>query len=229
MSNETQFVLPALEDISGLSLRDCLDSVRFEFNASIAPNLGQAYTDSRVGIIQFSSDLTTSYFTGTLPQAFDDHEPVHILFQCAHVPYTHNFNHAFFFGVQAELNAAAFTRSGNSLSMILAYALTNANRDYVNYWDTNLTTDPSPFGQTGMFNGCPGVATYLLLHEYNRPNHDIVRTWFTTIHGDATLAALPYSGDPAADARYVQLVQGLTSPDASTRSRLSPYCSSITP
>ena len=222
MDNEINYVLPALEDISGIRLADCLDRLRFEFNTSTT-NLGQAYQDGRTGIIQFNTTLTPQYFAITTPLAFDDHEPVHILFQCAHIPQTYNIHHVFFFAVQAELDARIFERSG----LTLASRLAATNRQYVQDWFTSLSRDPSPFGAaTGQFAGCPGAVSYILFADYLRPHHEIVRDWFQTIYHDSILSTLPYVSSDA-DQRFLQLMVSMMTPTPAMHDFLVPYCPSL--
>ena len=220
MANEIQYVLPGLEDISGLRFRDCMDRIRFEFNTDTS-NLGQAYQDGRVGIIQFNRTLTPQYFTASPPLVFDDHEPVHLLLRCAHVPQTYNNNHVFFFGLQAELDARIYERSGHALT--LASTLAANNRQYISDHFEALTRDPSLFGRPGQFFGCPGGISYILFADYLRPHHEIVHDWLMAVYNDPALAALPYVSTDA-DQRFLQVMVNLMTPTSGMRSFLSPYC-----
>lgn len=225
MVNERQYVLPALEDVSGLRFRDCLTRIRFEFNTATT-NLGQAYQEGGIGIIQFNTTLTSQYFTASPPLAFDDHEPVHLLFQCAHIPQTFNNHHVFFFAAQAQIDERIYERSGHALT--LARELMVNNRRYVNDWFLTLTNEPSRFNPDvgGQFAGCPGAISYILFADYRRPHYNIVHDWLMAVHADSALAGLSYTSSDA-DQRFLQVMVNLMTPTPAMHAFLSPYCPAL--
>jgi hypothetical protein len=221
LENHQKYVLPAIEDVTGASFRDCISEIRLVLFAdeAVPEGLGNASLVGDVGVINYNTLLTDSAFAE--PNPLDWHEPLHLGYVCIGIPHTYNDNHVSWGTVGAEVLQVVYDRSGH----VLGAGETEEFRAYVHDW----FAQPEDFGiflEGGELQGCPGVVTYLLVREYVRPNYAIVVEWLRLVRDDVALAQLDRF-TPEADRRLEALTFDLLRPEPRLRTELTPYCPSI--
>ncbi|MGV8085316.1 MAG: hypothetical protein ACP5N9_03645 [Candidatus Bilamarchaeum sp.] len=146
----TKNYIKAMEQASGISLGECVDSVTYNFVSDITH--GYAYNSGEKGLIT-AGTFANSIFSTT---NYEGHEPMHLLYFCANIPNSENLNHSYWFASEEQ-----FKRNYNDLDGA-SEALTNNQ-----YWENMISNDPTTLNtETGMIGQCWGAKTHILNEKY---------------------------------------------------------------
>jgi hypothetical protein len=197
--NNVTYVVPALEDISGVKLETCYPELHFRFGDVSDPSAGaQASVD---GTIHYSIEMARDWLTHDPPVLFDSHELLHLLYNCVHVPAGASFDHTFWDPVELELDRAIFARHPMAA---LARQIEIDRHEIGSSYD-DLSAHPA------MLARAHAIESYLLYGAYLRaPGRDLVRAFFDRLTHDPVLAASRIGHyDPRYERAYLGVVTDL--------------------
>ncbi|MBI5224096.1 hypothetical protein HY990_06780 [Candidatus Micrarchaeota archaeon] len=177
----------AMERVSGISIGECYDQLRYSFVSDITNGHTSAYGEI--------TTITAGTFAQGLfnTQNYEGHEPIHAMYFCANMPLEDNMNHAFWFATEEQI-----ARSYGDVA-----AADEALRNN-QHWMDQIAQNPSILdggsvsGIRGgadnsdtMMNGCHGAQSYIFNRKYLASSATqrtaLVRTLFQRIKNDRAL------------------------------------------
>jgi hypothetical protein len=213
VENNARYVVPALQDVSGVNLATCYPQIHYRFGETLSPGAGGESGPD--GTISYTLDMTRFWFTSEPAFLLDSHELLHLLYDCAHVPGRANYNHTFWSPVELEVLRAVLAR----VALPAAQEQADIDTREIPRFLDDLTANPAPFDDPD--NGCVLVESYLLYGEYLRqPNRPLVREFFQRLTQDRVLAQSGmYDFGPKYEREYLEMTRDLV-PDAPNRDAL---------
>lgn len=221
--NQREYVLPAVEQVTGTRFRDCVSEIRLAFvDVEAVEWGGRSFIADGVGFLEYNTRFSDMLFAPDSVDPFDDHEPAHLGYSCVRVSSTYNIAHVAWLAMQGEVDASIYELSDHRLGASAA----DSARGKAEYWVEEVAAGRGGFVDAGPDYGCARVISYLLSREYVRPNYAIIHDWLRLLRSDRVLAQLDYLS-PEAEARLEALTFALLQPEPALRAELAPYCPSI--
>ncbi|PTL84504.1 hypothetical protein [Vitiosangium sp. GDMCC 1.1324] len=222
VENQRRYVLPALEELSGVELGRCYERIAITFRERRPEDRGLAAAYTEEGHIDYLFEQAEAMFDPDAIEValYDSHEMLHMLYRCAGVPHEENYHHSSWDAVEAELEDRIAAASGFEWSTRLSErfrAYASENFDFYKSY-------PQVLDEPGGRGGCHGLKTALVYGEYGRTGGAVIRRFFEALRTAHSPSLVPKENTPLEKSRYNELVLGLLPPDEVPADQVARYC-----